>query len=192
MKEFPEKPRDAMRNLRYETSFYNSIEGFTNLPQLAKAYEILLPKDVGFLISGGSSSCIISAAVMMLRPNLKHLHIYPQDYRGHRSKKRDSGFGYTKNLGGVAFIDDLIDGGATTISVINGFLSACPCDSFPKRIYAIYSRTLASSFSVLKMLGDALQAKNIGFSYIIGGRTFNYDESDPDSDWKVLSQHIPQ
>lgn len=116
---------EELRQVCYGESFYNSAD----LKRMAQLFSMGMAPDTNLLISGGSSSCCISSAILMLCPDLKHIYVYPKKAVGHRrdtGKKLSGVYGLTDTrdgLGNVAFVDDLIETGSTVKSVFENFIS---------------------------------------------------------------------
>jgi orotate phosphoribosyltransferase-like protein len=107
---------------RSEIEYDNSLYESESLQNWAKMFAKALPKETTMLISAGTSGCSIATSILMLVPELQHIHIHPENRISHR--------GIMKNMSGkrcesnqkCVFVDDFVSMGETATKTLEAFL----------------------------------------------------------------------
>lgn len=106
--------RETAGKLMYQLSLYNG----TRLRTFSRIMSKALWGKTTHVISGGSSACVLASSIILRKPKLTHLFLYPSDtIHTHRGAKTKVASGYVGDGQHVAFVDDLLDSGATARSV---------------------------------------------------------------------------
>lgn len=144
----PQKPRHTIQLTKEEMAICSEISyGGTfycgdGLRRITKVFNKAVWSKTQTLVSGGSSSCIISAAICACagRSKLRHLHIYPDDTVGHRNTKKSiSGPWSSFSSKHIAIVDDLIDSGATVLSLFKRYMIQTTA---PKTFYVYVAKIM--------------------------------------------------
>lgn len=114
-----------LTNLSYQKTLYRS----QSLREVAQRLAAYIHPDVNLFLSGGSSSCVLTAAVMALLPsvrNVEHIHVYPEHHTGHRGSHKSSSGNMDASVHSgvlnIAILDDLVDSGRTVRNIFNLFM----------------------------------------------------------------------
>jgi len=136
--------------IEYNSTFFNSEK----LIKAASEYKILLPDDVNFLVSTGSSGCSIASALLMLCTDK---HLYHLNFRK-EGESCHSGLiaGSTMKIkGNGCIVDDFMDTGKTVLYIIKKFNLIFGGDDRITLKYIMVGNDSADTFSYLNGVNNS-------------------------------------